>query len=260
MAASLDKAAFFASVRLSPFPGHLTPGQVSGMEAILDACPPDYPTDFLAAVLGTCPIETAWTMLPIKEMGGTAYLTRMYDITGARPAKARELGNLLPGEGAKFAGRGLVQLTGKSNYAKATARLRALGYLLPSQSLVDTPDLAMHPDIAAAIAFIGQKEGWFTGKKLSDYFGPGRADWVNARRIINGTDRAAEIAGHARAFQVALKKAGHQPGAAVQRVPTPPVDIKPLPAPLPPLASPTSPARTSWGNWLATKLTGIWSS
>lgn len=38
-------------------------------------------------------------------------------------------------------------------------------------------------------------------------------------------------------------------------VPTRPVDT----APLPPLASPTSPARTSWGNKLSSWLTGIWS-
>ena len=37
MAATLDRAAFFAAVRLRPFPGHLTPGQVIGMSAILDA-------------------------------------------------------------------------------------------------------------------------------------------------------------------------------------------------------------------------------
>lgn len=233
MAASLDTAAFFAAVRLGPFPGHLNPSQVSGMEALLSACPPDMPTDHLAYCLGTCPIETAWTMLPIREKGGIDYLTRMYDIRGGRPSKARELGNLNPGDGALFCGRGFVQLTGRSNYRRATTRLRALGYLVAGQDLEQTPDLAMHPDVAAAILFVGQTEGWFTGKKLADFFGAGRADWAGARRIINGQDRAAEIGGHGRAFRSALIDAAHNPGAVTARVPTQPVETKPLP----PLAS-----------------------
>ncbi|MCJ2039854.1 hypothetical protein MKK55_13035 [Methylobacterium sp. J-059] len=241
MAAELDRAAFFQAVRLRPFPGSLTAGQVSGMEAILDACPPDTPTDHLAYGLGTCPVETGWTMQPIKEKGGTAYYTRMYDIAGDRPAKARELGNTKPGDGALFCGRGLLQLTGRSNYRRATSRLREVGYLLPGQDLEATPDLAMHPDVASAILFLGMREGWFTGARLAQYFGPGRADWTGARRIINGQDRAAEIGQHAQGFQAALIKAGHRPGAVAGSVPTPPVIVTPLPPPapvMPPLSGP----------------------
>lgn len=223
------RAAFFAAVRHNPFPGALTAGQVSGMEAILDACPPDTPLDHLGYCLGTCPIETAWTMLPIKERGGTAYLAKMYDIRGDRPAKARELGNVNPGDGVAFAGRGYVQLTGRSNYRRATQRLRALGLIGADQDLETNPDLALHPDVAAAILFVGTREGWFTGKKLSDYLGNGKADWTGARRIINGQDRAGEIALHAQAFAAALTKAGYASGAAVTRIPVPPVETGPAP-------------------------------
>jgi putative chitinase len=231
MAAALDLKAFFAAGRANPFPGSLSASQVTGMEAILSACPPDTPLEHLAYGLGTCPIETAWTMLPIREKGSTAYLTRMYDINGARPAKARELGNLKPGDGTLFCGRGYVQLTGRSNYRRATTRLRALGFLGAGQDLEASPDLAMHPDIAAAILFIGTREGWFTGKKLSDYLGSGKNDWTGARRIINGQDRASEIAQHAQGFAAALRKAGYRPGAVTQAVPVPPVTVEPLPAP-----------------------------
>jgi hypothetical protein len=55
--------------------------------------------------------------------------------------------------------------------------------------------------------------GLFTGKKLSDYIGPGKCDYVAARRIINGTDRARLIAGYARSFQDALKQANQTPKA-----------------------------------------------
>ena len=69
MAAVLDRAAFYTAVRLAPVPGHLTPARVSGMDAILDACPPDTPADHLAYGLGACPVGTAWSMLPIREKG-----------------------------------------------------------------------------------------------------------------------------------------------------------------------------------------------
>lgn len=229
MTAALDRQAFFNAVRLNPFPRHLTPAQVSGMEAILDACPVDTPLEHLAYDLGTCPIETGWTMQPIKEKGGAAYFAKMYDIRGDRPAKARELGNLNPGDGIAFCGRGLVQLTGRANYRKATQRLRALGLLIAGQDLETNPDLAMQPDVAAPVLFIGTREGWFTGKKLSDYLGAGKADWKGARRIINGQDRAGEIALHAQAFAAALKKAGYAPGAVVTKIPVPPVTVTPAP-------------------------------
>jgi uncharacterized membrane protein YccC len=50
-------------------------------------------------------------------------------------------------------------------------------------------------------------QGAFTGKRLSDYIGNGRRDYVGARRIINGTDRANEIAAIAEKFRTALREA-----------------------------------------------------
>ncbi|MHC2016296.1 hypothetical protein [Methylobacterium sp. CM6247] len=239
MAASLDRAAFFASARKSVFGGSLSQGQVSGMEAILDACPPDLGSDSLAYCLATAFHETARTMLPIKEYGGTAYYTKMYDPAGSRPAVAKALGNTIPGDGAKFAGRGYVQLTGRANYRRATGELQNRGYLTRSQDLTQTPDSAMVPDIAAAIMFIGMQEGWFTGRKLSDYFGPTKSIPVGARAIINGTDKASTIAGYFRGFQTALLAAGHLPGGVVATVPVPPVTVAPIPPTSPgPLVQP----------------------
>jgi len=48
------------------------------------------------------------------------------------------------------------------------------------------------------------QRGWFTGRRLADYFNPTRGDWVNARRIINGTDKANLVASHAQAYYAAL--------------------------------------------------------
>ena len=54
----------------------------------------------------------------------------------------------------------------------------------------------------------GMEEGWFTGKKLADYLPAlGTASleqFQQARRIINGTDKAPEIAKIAATFQSGL--------------------------------------------------------
>jgi putative chitinase len=206
---ALDRAAFFSAVRSSLFGGRLGEGQVKGLDALLDAAPAEMPLEHLAYCLATAFHETALTMQPIKEFGGTAYYKHMYDIEGDRPAKARELGNLTPGDGVKFAGRGYVQLTGRSNYARAS---KEVGF-----DLIASPDLAMQPGIAAVIMYSGMKAGWFTGKKLSDYFKAGLSDPYNARRIINGLDKAGDIAEHHRKFLAALKAAEVEAPATASR-------------------------------------------
>jgi putative chitinase len=197
-----NASAFFNAVRNSKALGpSLTTEEVAGCEAILAACG-GFPLAWAAYCLATAVVEVAGTMQPIKERGGAAYFRRMYDIEGERPAKAKELGNLTPGDGERYCGRGYVQLTGRANYAKAAA---ALG--LP---LVEDPDLALRPDVAAQVMRRGMQEGWFTGKSLSSYL-PAVADihqFSNARRIVNGLDRAVEIAGYALEFQSALQAGG----------------------------------------------------
>lgn len=198
-----DADAFFGSVR-QQF-GGLNQGQVDGINSLLSAMRGGaWPLSFAAYGLATPWLETDRTMQPIHEKGGDAYFKRMYDIEGARPDKARELGNLSPGDGVRYAGRGYVQLTGKNNYRKAEA---ALG--LP---LVANPDLAMRHDAAARILVWGMGEGAFTTKKLAHYLpqhGPAdRAMFTKARYIINGQDRAGEIAEIALKFQRALQEGG----------------------------------------------------
>lgn len=67
--AALDRAAFFAAVRLQPFAGHLSVEQVAGLEAILAACPVGLDDDALAYCLATTFHETARRMQPIEEIG-----------------------------------------------------------------------------------------------------------------------------------------------------------------------------------------------
>lgn len=191
-------SAFFDAIR-PLFGGRLRQEQVDGINAIVSTFWQTFPNGdrrWLAYELATAHLETAQTMQPIRERGSNEYFRRRYDITGEKPEIAARLGNTQPGDGVKFCGRGYVQLTGRANYARAT---RELGI-----DFVGSPDLVMEPEHAAVIMHRGMSEGWFTGKSLSDYFRAGREDWRNARRIINGLDKAADIAATARAFNKAL--------------------------------------------------------
>jgi len=52
----------------------------------------------------------------------------------------------------------------------------------------------MQNDIALFVLVHGFKTGTFTGRKITDYINNFETDFINARRCINGTDRAHEIA------------------------------------------------------------------
>lgn len=103
-------------------------------------------------------------------------------------------------------GRGLVQLTWDRNYEWADKRLGLNGALLKDFNL------ALRPNIAADILVFGMLEAAFAsnGKPLSHY-GPkadGSFDYVRARQTVNVLDKAEQIAGHARKFEVALRDGG----------------------------------------------------
>jgi putative chitinase len=209
---AIDAEHFFPSVRATVF-HKITQSQVDGMNIILAAWAE---TDFedlnwLAYMLGTAYHETGATMQPIRERGGPDYFRVMYDVQGKRPAVARAMGNTHPGDGAKYCGRGFVQITWHNNYLKA-------GVLL-GIDLVNNPDMAMVPEVAVKIMFEGMTRSDivfenhqhtgpdfnFTGRTLEDYFTRSRADWVGARHIINGSDHAAMIAATAQDFRAALR-------------------------------------------------------
>lgn len=87
---------------------------------------------------------------------------------------------------APYYGRGFVQLTWKNNY-------ETYGKLLGAD-LVGKPDGALVPQSALFILCHGFKVGTFTGRKLTDYVTDNTTDFISARRCINGTDHAADIA------------------------------------------------------------------
>ncbi|MGR9114539.1 MAG: carboxypeptidase [Gammaproteobacteria bacterium] len=95
-----------------------------------------------------------------------------------------------------FYGRGFVQLTWKNNYEKYSQILDV--------DMVTEPDIAMRPDVALFVLVHGFKTGAFTGRKITDYINGTQADFVRARRCINGSDRAHEIAELAQKFLAEL--------------------------------------------------------
>ncbi|MFO0578490.1 MAG: hypothetical protein U1A78_31175 [Polyangia bacterium] len=137
----------------------------------------------------------------MDEGGGDKYFNRKY---GPQTPKGQELGNTHKGDGALFHGRGLVQITGRTNYADWTRRLNDQGVQVDGADadLVNNPEQAKDPKIAAKIAAEGMRDGSFTKKhKLGDYVNDDQTDYVGARRVINGQDHAQDIADRATAFE-----------------------------------------------------------
>ena len=67
--------------------------------------------------------------------------------------------------------------------------------------LYTQPDLALRYDVAYKIMSYGMTHGTFTGVALRRYINEGKTDYQNARKIINGTDKADLIAGYATAIE-----------------------------------------------------------
>lgn len=192
---SLNRKKFFDAYR-ERF-GPLTQSLVDAFEFLLKKVetdprfgPSDTERRMLAYCLATFKWETAHTMEPIDERGGDAYFNKRY---GPETKSGKNIGNTQAGDGARFHGRGYVQLTGRANYVKAKK--------LTGVDLLSTPDRAKEQELAYQIAMQGMFDGWFTGRKLSQYFKPdGTGNYEGARAIINGSDQATRIADIGRRF------------------------------------------------------------
>jgi putative chitinase len=202
-------AAFFDAVRSSLYGGALNQAQVDGLDAIGQAWEQygDGDPRKLAYILATAHHETG-AFKYVREIWGPTAAQKKYE-------GRKDLGNTVAGDGKKFMGRGFVQLTGRRNYADWSKRT--------GLDLLKEPDLVTQPAVAARILVQGSMLGTFTGKKVGDYIDGAKADYVQARRVINGTDRAVMIAGYAEQFLAAL-------GTAPAPKPRP-IPVQPLPEP-----------------------------
>lgn len=161
--------------------GSLSQSQVDGLNFLVSKMKQagfTYPE--AAYALTTVHIECAGTFQPTKERGSEAYL------------KSKKY--------YPFIGYGYVQITWEENYRK-------VGKLI-GVDLIKHPEKALEPEIAAKILTGGMLNGWFTGvgfrrkRPVSRY---NLHQYTQARNIINGTDRATEIAQFAMIFEKALR-------------------------------------------------------
>lgn len=227
----------------------LTEKQVEGIENLLNVWEKHFHKDdvnYLAYNLGTAYHETDRTMQPITEYGERSYFNK-YE-PGTRIG--RVLGNTQPGDGYRFRGEGHVQNTGRANARKATKRLNEVFNL--GIDLEKNPEKRGQPYVSALSLFLGNKEGWWTGKDLDDYIdtkdesdAEELKEFINARRVVNGTDKADRIGRYALRFEDALRSAGYQPATF------PP----PIPPPIIPDVEPPVPVEK--GNWLSALLSFI---
>lgn len=169
--------------------GALSQNQVDGLGHLLTATAA-LPLTHRAYVLATAwhetgPASSNLHMTPRREIWGPSRAQLGYE-------GRSDLGNTVPGDGKRFLGRGYVQITGRRNYARAA--------FATGRDLLANPDLALEPDTAGQIIVDGMSKGWFTGRSLAD-----SANYVDMRRIVNGTDKAELIAGYAQNFEAALK-------------------------------------------------------
>ena len=179
-----DRDLYFDIVRDSLFGGTLEQVHVDGQNIVLAVW--EYQTEsddlrWLAYMMATIHHECATRWWPITEYGSQSYLQ-------GKPYYP-------------YIGRGWVMLTWEDNYRKASQELG----LVDERDLVAHPEMALDSLIATRVLFKGMAEGWFTGKKLKDYFNADRDDPINARQIINGNDDDELIAGYHRKFLDALQ-------------------------------------------------------
>ena len=192
----MNRNRFYSEIRLSLFNGRLSQSQVDGINFKLDAFDRIADIRWRAYMLATSYHETAMTMQPIEEYGkgkGKPY---------GKKLKHNRQPYSVPDQ--IYYGRGDVQLTWYENYELMG---RLLGLPLLSQ-----PDLALKPNVSAQIMIEGMTRGAsnrgdFTGVSLENYFNATRDDPVGARRIINGLDKASQIAKYHDKFLTAIKNA-----------------------------------------------------
>ncbi|TXH15863.1 MAG: hypothetical protein E6R03_06440 [Hyphomicrobiaceae bacterium] len=193
----INETEFFNALRDDA--GPLTQGQVDGVKRFLDATG-DLDITWRAYILATVWHETGTDMQPVRETKA-ATDQKAVNILDAAFKRGQLPWVKTPywrfdASGKSWLGRGDVQVTHKDNYAKASK--------YAGVDLVASPEKMLDPKVSVKVAVGGMVDGIFTGKALRDYL-PG--DYKGARRIINGNESAAKVAGYATMFEDAIRTA-----------------------------------------------------
>ena len=131
--------------------------------------------ELIAATLATMRAETGG-FEPLSELPGPFNTDKApFDKYEPDTPLGKRLGNVKPGDGALFKGRGYVQITGRANYQASSTRL-GLG-----SHLVDAPDDANAPDVAARIlcAYIADRKEAIRAALTA-------GDFAKVRKLVTG--------------------------------------------------------------------------
>jgi len=129
--------------------------------------------------------KAAW-LAQIGHESGCLRYTR--EIWGPTPQQLRyepgttlaaRLGNTQPGDGARYMGRGLIQITGLANYQMCTQQMRKLVEGLEVPNFVQEPELLERPSWASLTAAVFWKKN-----KLNRFADSG--NFVELTKRING--------------------------------------------------------------------------
>jgi glycosyl hydrolase family 19 (putative chitinase) len=195
---SISHKVFYNGVRKPVFGGSLSQSAVDNMEVVLDywfTHYPNNPLNQLAYILATMRREVGARMAPVRETFAKSDAQARKNLAGKAYAKSAG-----PFAHAYY-GRGYVQLTWLKNYEHQQGKLG-----IP---IVENPDLVLESPTAVKILVEGMMDGDFNGAGhgLAHYVNDVKQDFINARRTVNGTDNASEIAGNAKFFLSALDEA-----------------------------------------------------
>jgi putative chitinase len=89
--------------------------------------------------------QAAFIAQVVHESGSLVYVRELAD--GVAYELRADLGNTQPGDGVRFKGRGLLQITGRANYAACGTALDL--------------DLLAHPELLETPAGASRSAGWF---------------------------------------------------------------------------------------------------
>ncbi len=121
--------------------------------------------------INTAERVAAWLAQLAHESGQLRYVREL--ASGEAYEGRKDLGNTQPGDGARFRGRGLIQITGRANYEQLRV---ALGL-----------DCVAHPEILEDPHNAARVSGWFwKGRGLNELADGGTVNFTKITRRING--------------------------------------------------------------------------
>ena len=140
----------------------------------------------MAGALATIRTEVGRPFLPVKEIISPAQAEANY---GYLTRVGENIGNTQPGDGSKYIGRGLIQLTGRDNYATYGTKIGV--------DLINNPDLALDLNNSAKIF------AHFFKDKHCDLYCL-LQDFLSCRKKVNGVDLSTGLPNGWTTFQTVV--------------------------------------------------------